>query len=151
MPDRLDPSNQGKADGVLLADLTGWRPGRAQDVGFTGTEAQFAALEDRMDIIVSTSYWKEVSTQINFGVFNAAPERGPVDVSIKVRDFSPMDIYSQNVRKRAAIVNSVYLKIDVINESWKERDEKELLGNRDFTYGEARFHSFYPLLKLANP
>lgn len=43
------------------------------------------------------------------------------------------------------------MAIDAINSAWMERDDKNLLGNRDFTYGEARFYSFYPLLMLTRP
>lgn len=35
--------------------------------------------------------------------------------------------------------------------SWVERESKDILGDRNFTYGEVKFHSFYPLLKLTRP
>lgn len=35
--------------------------------------------------------------------------------------------------------------------AWKGKERKELLGDRNFTYGEVRFYSFYPLLRLLQP
>ena len=48
-------------------------------------------------------------------------------------------------------MEGAYKLLDAINTAWEERDKRELLGNRDFTYGEARFYSFYPLLNLVSP
>ena len=82
---------------------------------------------------------------------NSDPSAGPVDFSIRVRDFAPRDVYPADVRTRADLIDAVYAKIDVINTSWAEREQKDILGNRDFTYGEVRFHSLYPLLQMADP
>lgn len=35
--------------------------------------------------------------------------------------------------------------------AWKEKENKDLLGDRNYTYGEVRFYSFYPLLRLVKP
>ena len=63
-----------------------------------------------------------------------------------MRDFAPRDVYPADVRTRADLIDAAFAKIDVINTSWAERERKDILGNRDFTYGEVRFHSLYPLL-----
>ena len=68
-----------------------------------------------------------------------------------MRDFAPRDVYPEDVRVRSDLVNAAYAKIDVVNSSWAERERKEILGNRDFTYGEVCFHSLYPLLQMAEP
>ena len=36
--------------------------------------------------------------------------------------------------------------MDVANTSWSEREEKDILGDRNFVYGEVKFSSFGPLL-----
>ena len=106
---------------------------------------------DQLNYIFSTMIWNDVSTQIKIGVHNSDPEAGPVDFTIRVRDFAPRDVYPEDVKLRSDIINAAYVKIDVINTSWAERESKDLLGNRDYTYGEVRFHSLYPLLQLADP
>lgn len=52
---------------------------------------------------MSAAYWKDISSQINIGVYNTQFEttQGPVDCSIRVRDFKPFDVYPEEVRKRA--------------------------------------------------
>ena len=74
-----------------------------------------------------------------------------MDFSIKMMDFAPRDVYPDDVRVKSDIIDAAYQKIDVINTSWQERERKNLLGNRDFTYGEVMFHSLYPLLQMTDP
>jgi len=42
---------------------------------------------------MNTMFWKEVSTQVNLGVYMSDPAGGPVDFTIKVKDFAPRDVY----------------------------------------------------------
>ena len=95
--------------------------------------------------------WENVSKQVNLGIHCTDPQSGPVDFSIRVREFNTLEAYPEDVRARAKIIKEAFRDIDVINESWAERDSRDLLGDRNFTYGEVRFASFYPLLKMAKP
>lgn len=73
---------------------------------------------------------------------NRNPDDGPVEFTISVRDFDPRDCFSAEIRQKAEIVRDAYSTIDVINTSWKERESKDILGDRNFTYGEVRLNSF---------
>ena len=84
-------------------------------------------------------------------MYNSRPEEGPVDFKIKVTDFAPRDVFNADLRQRLDIISKAFYSIDVINESYEYRDKMDLMGNRNFTYGEARFHSFYPLLSMVKP
>ena len=99
---------------------------------------------------MSTAFWKDISKQINIGLYSSC-EDVPVECTVRVRDFSPIDIYPTEVRKRAQIIKDAFSRIDVINVSWVERERKDILGDRNFTYGEVKFHSFFPLLQLVDP
>ena len=103
-------------------------------------------MPDRIDYVMSTRAWSEFSNQINIGVHNTSPEEGPVDFSIRVRDFTPRDVYPEDVRQRSDIIDAAFASLDVVNKAWDERESRNLLGDRNFTYGEARFHSLYPLI-----
>jgi len=139
------PSSQGKVDGNLLRQLTTWTPDK-------GTQIESISIvedspPDRIDFIMSTMYWKDISDQINIGLHNRRGEESPVDCTIRVRDFKPSDVYPAEIKARAAIIKEAFaFAYDVINASWIEREDKNILGDRNFTYGEVKFHSFYPLL-----
>ena len=94
--ERLDPANIGKADGRLLTSLTNWHPTSEPAIEYTGSN--FEELPDRIDFVMSTMMWKDVSPQINIGVHLADGREEPIDFSIKVSDFAPSEVYSEEVR-----------------------------------------------------
>lgn len=85
---------------------------------------------------------------MNIGVYSSGDS--PVEATIRVRDFSLSEVYPVDVRVRAAIIKESFSFIEP-DCSWIERDQRDLLGNSNFTYGEVRFHSLYPLLQHARP
>ena len=87
----MNIENVGKADGKLLASLTNWQPSSEPQIEYTGSG--FEDMPDRIDCIMSTMFWKDVSTQINIGVHMADPQGEPVEFEIKIKDFAPLDIY----------------------------------------------------------
>ncbi len=94
--ERLDPANIDKADGRLLTALTNWRPTSEPAIEYTGSN--FETVPDRIDYVMSTMMWKDVSTQINIGVHLADGQEEPVEFSIKVSDFANSEIYPEEVK-----------------------------------------------------
>ena len=107
-------------------------------------------MPDRIDYIMSAMFWKDVSEQVNIGVHLSDPSV-PVDFTIKVSDFAPADVIDANISERFSIVERAFDSFDSINTAWEEKERRNLLGDRNFTYGEARVYSFYPLLRLVKP
>ena len=68
-----------------------------------------------------------------------------------MRDFAPADLYETGLKERAAIVERAFGSFDPHNLAWQEREQKDLLSNRNYIYGEVIFCSFYPLLRLVKP
>lgn len=151
-PERFMLSNVGAFDAELLSSVTTWRPGQlCEEPTNTGNCQEEAP--DRIDYILSAMFWKDAcSSQVNIGVHLSDPvATNPVDFSIKVSDFAPEDIYDARVRERASIVERAFDVFDSMDTALREKDSKDLLGVRNFTYGEVCFYSFYPLLRLVKP
>ena len=87
-----------------------------------------------------------MSASVNFGIYLSREADTPVTFTVTVSDFSSQDLYPPYVRQRSDLIERAYSDVDAINSSWIEKESRNLCGNRDFTYGEVRFHSFYPLL-----
>ena len=59
--------------------------------------------------------WENVSNQVNIGVHTE--EEGEVEFSIRVREFTTLDAYPEDVGVKASIIHDAYKEINVINES----------------------------------
>ena len=81
--ERLEPANLNTVDGNLLSQTLNWRPGLVEQTP-KHTGSDFEDAPDRIDYIISTMHWKEVSEQVMLGVHMADPRDGPVDFTVKV-------------------------------------------------------------------
>ena len=119
--ERLEPANLNTVDGNLLARTINWRPGCVEKMPrYTGSD--FDSASDRIDFILNTMYWKDVSDQVMIGIHMSDENDEPVDFTIKVTDFAPQDVYRADLRQKAEIIEGAYRKLDAINTAWDERD-----------------------------
>ena len=95
--ERLEPENLNTVDGNLLARTFEWRPGLVEQMP-RWTGSNFENEPDRIDFIMNTMFWKDVSEQVMLGVHMSDPDGEPVDFTIKVSDFAPRDIYPTELR-----------------------------------------------------
>ena len=75
----------------------------------------------------------------------------PVPFTLKLRDFSPESTFPPHITATHSLYLQALEGIDANDTSLQERIGKEILLQREFTYGEVDFAAFVPLLGLVEP
>jgi len=88
---------------------------------------------------------------VQIGVYNSRPDEGPVDFTIRMRDYAPSATYPPHVQVASKVYNEALQGVDANNTSFQERMISELLEVREFTYGEVNFANFLPMLDFVRP
>ena len=90
-------------------------------------------------------------SEIYIGVYNTCPEQGPIDFTIRLREYTQEATFNQDVAKLHRIFKHANQESDAEQVSIDERSRKDLREIRDFTFGEVIFANFVPVLAYVKP
>ena len=68
-----------------------------------------------------------------------------------MRDYAPQETFPKQVNVWSNIYEMALEGVDASDTSMQERMSKELLSDREFTYGEVNFANFLPMLDFVKP
>ena len=75
-------------------------PGLANKDVIPVDEAEISGLEDRIDFLFDGYLWAMKSYhKIYIGVYNSAPEEGAIDFTIRMREYTPADTFTEEVSR----------------------------------------------------
>ena len=148
----IGPESSGKLDSDRLQRSTTWKPGKGVDISWVTDIAPLDEIPDRIDLLFEVGQWFYPHQQhIYIGIYNSRPDEGPVQVSVKMRDFEQDSLLSTEMLQRKEIFEKIYKGTDAFETSCEERSDKEEYRESSFTYGEALLNYYVPLLNYAKP
>lgn len=113
-PEAIYPDASDHIDGLRVAKVTTWTPdSREPDYGISSYNLANGQKElaDKIDFIFWGKHWI-CNPVVQIGVYNSKPEDGPVDFTIRMRDFAPKDTYPRQVRVWSEIYDMALEGVD---------------------------------------
>ena len=93
---------QKKVDVVKLASATTWQPvtSPVKDLKLHAyDQTEINEQEDKIDLIFTPTKWQNKETnQIYVGVYTADSVNEPVDFTVRMREYTPQDTYSESLK-----------------------------------------------------
>lgn len=93
--------------------------------------------------------WQKSTIYIAVQTSPNTPE--PVDFEIRMREYMPVDTYSETLKAQNLLFWDALEGTDAHATSFRERQDADDHDDTEFTYGEVALPSFIPLLALAEP
>ena len=150
-PELFKPENREKLDGERLSRNTTWMPGDNLELDFVTAKDGIIEPPDRVDLLFEAGLWVFQKPFVYVGIYNSKPDEGPVEVQVKMREFTQASVLPPEWKAKYEIYEQVHKDTDAHETSNAERSEKELHNQTAFIYGEIVFMYFVPLLEYAKP
>lgn len=150
-PEAIYPEAEDWIDGHRIAKVTTWSHEKGPELEAASAYDTTIPLKDSIDFLFRSKMWI-LNPIVYISVFNSDPDKnGPVDFNIRMRDYLPAATYPEDVAQWAKLYDKALEGIDANDTSFQERIGREILTEREFTYGEVNFESFIPMVDFAKP
>lgn len=115
-PEAIYPDASDWIDALRIAKVTTWTPekGPYLDAAMFDSSRELA---DKIDFLFWAKSWF-VHPVVHIGVYNSRPEDGPVDFTIRMRDFHSFDTYPDHVKAASKVYDEALVGVDANDTSF---------------------------------